>query len=115
MKTERLPATLLALLALASPALADPCGMVPPIWFGDGDAITRVGIQRTYVFHSDGVETLVNGQNVTLVWLLQGMGFLVLLRTTMVLGLTMLFALAQVPLMTRHRLPEVAEEPSEHE
>lgn len=38
----------------------------------------------------DGVETLVNGQNVTLIWLLQGIGFLVLLRTTMVLGLTML-------------------------
>jgi hypothetical protein len=38
----------------------------------------------------DGVETLVNGQNVTLMWLLQGIGFLVLIRTTMVLGLTML-------------------------
>ena len=38
----------------------------------------------------DAVETLVNGQNVTLRWLLEGMGFLVLLRTTSVLGLTML-------------------------
>ena len=30
------------LLALAAPAAADPCGMVPPAWDGDGPAITRV-------------------------------------------------------------------------
>ena len=42
-----------------TPALADPCGMVPPIWIGDGNPIERVGLQRTYVFHKNGIETLV--------------------------------------------------------
>ncbi|MEE8409622.1 MAG: hypothetical protein V3T05_08455, partial [Myxococcota bacterium] len=38
---------------------ADPCGMVPPIWTGNGPAITRVGEQMTYVFFKDGIETFV--------------------------------------------------------
>jgi len=37
----------------------DPCGMVPPIYTGPGKAITRVGLQQTYVFYKDGVETFV--------------------------------------------------------
>lgn len=38
----------------------------------------------------DAVETLVNGQNVGLVWVLQGVSELVLLKTAVVLGLAML-------------------------
>lgn len=37
----------------------DPCGMVPPIYNGPGSPITRVGLQQTYVFYKDGVETFV--------------------------------------------------------
>ena len=37
----------------------DPCGMVPPIYNGKGPAITRVGLQKTYVFYKNGVETIV--------------------------------------------------------
>jgi hypothetical protein len=53
--------TLVGLLAaLASlDALADPCGMVPPVYTGQGTPITRVGPQRTYVFYQDGMETYV--------------------------------------------------------
>ena len=40
-------------------AVADPCGMVPPIYVGPGVPITRVGEQQTYVFYKDGVETFV--------------------------------------------------------
>ena len=47
------------LVALSSAALADPCGMVPPIYTGEGQAIERVGHQMTYVFYKDGVETFV--------------------------------------------------------
>ena len=38
---------------------ADPCGMVPPIYQGPGNPITRIGHQQTYVFYKDGVETFV--------------------------------------------------------
>ena len=40
-------------------ALADPCGMVPPIYVGQPPILTRVGEQQTYVFYKDGVETFV--------------------------------------------------------
>ena len=40
-------------------AEADPCGMVPPIWEGQGPAITRIGEQLTYVFYKDGIESFV--------------------------------------------------------
>ena len=53
-----LSAALLA-LALVSPLLADPCGMVPPLWEGEGPAITRTGVQQTYVFYKEGVESFV--------------------------------------------------------
>ena len=36
---------------------ADPCGMVPPIYTGPGVPIVRTGLQQTYVFYKDGVET----------------------------------------------------------
>ena len=42
-----------------SSLIADPCGMVPPIYNGQGPPITRVGLQKTYVFYKDGVETFV--------------------------------------------------------
>jgi hypothetical protein len=40
-------------------ATADPCGMVPPIYPGRDVPLTRVGLQQTYVFYKDGVETFV--------------------------------------------------------
>lgn len=49
-------------LALALPASADPCGMVPPAWIPDDPgqiAIQRTGVQTTYVFHKDGIESMV--------------------------------------------------------
>ena len=58
----KLFATLLtgAVLAMAATSLhADPCGMVPPIYTGNQSPITRIGLQKTYVFYKDGVETFV--------------------------------------------------------
>ncbi len=53
-------ASAFALLFAAAPALADPCGMVPPIYTGGGGApIVRTGAQRTYAFYKDGLETYV--------------------------------------------------------
>ena len=46
-------------LAPLAPLRADPCGMVPPLWLGDGQPITRIGVQKTYAFYKDGIETLV--------------------------------------------------------
>jgi hypothetical protein len=61
------PIRCLALMGLAfataTPAFADPCGMVPPIHISIGPdiapAIQRDGVQRTYVMHTRGVETMV--------------------------------------------------------
>ena len=57
------PRLLLAALAIAvalpTSVLADPCGMVPPVYQGPGNPITRIGEQQTYVFFKDGVETFV--------------------------------------------------------
>jgi hypothetical protein len=56
---------LIALVALglpvawSTPAAADPCGMVPPVYLADGPPITRIGYQKTYVFYKDGVETFI--------------------------------------------------------
>src|SRR4051812_39131472 len=44
---------------LHSPALADPCGMVPPIYVTDNTSLVRVGDEQTYVFYKDGIETFV--------------------------------------------------------
>jgi hypothetical protein len=54
----------LALFALSisgglSTAIADPCGMVPPIYVNDNTSLVRVGDQQTYVFYKDGIETFV--------------------------------------------------------
>jgi hypothetical protein len=54
---------LIVVLALgsffAAEALADPCGMVPPIYVNDNTTLVRVGDQQTYVFYKDGIETFV--------------------------------------------------------
>src|SRR5215510_14537909 len=39
--------------------LADPCGMVPPIYVTDNTSLVRVGDEQTYVFFKDGLETFV--------------------------------------------------------
>lgn len=50
---------LVGLLFATGVASADPCGMVPPVWDGEGPAITRIGDQITYVFYKDGLESFV--------------------------------------------------------
>ena len=59
--TKQIPALLIAVsFAIAATTLqADPCGMVPPIYTGNQSPITRIGLQKTYVFYKDGVETFV--------------------------------------------------------
>jgi hypothetical protein len=49
----------LASLLVASQSQADPCGMVPPVYTGQGTPIERVGTQKTYVFFKRGVESVV--------------------------------------------------------
>lgn len=46
-------------IIVASPAFSDPCGMVPPIYTGQGSPITRTGLQQTYVFFDKGFESFV--------------------------------------------------------
>jgi hypothetical protein len=55
-----LSAGLLATMSLPSDGFADPCGMVPPLQITAGviPTIVRTGVQRTWVFHKDGVETM---------------------------------------------------------
>ncbi len=48
-----------SLSVLTQRALADPCGMVPPIYPGQEIPLARVGLQQTYVSYKDGVETFV--------------------------------------------------------
>ncbi|MDA7979621.1 MAG: DUF2330 domain-containing protein [Pirellulales bacterium] len=43
----------------ATDSKADPCGMVPPIQMNDAGALARIGLQQTYVFYKDGVESFV--------------------------------------------------------
>jgi len=49
----------LMVVGLISSAVADPCGMVPPIYVTDNRSLVRVGEQATYVFYKDGIETFV--------------------------------------------------------
>jgi hypothetical protein len=44
---------------IAIEAVADPCGMVPPIYVGQPPILARVGEQQTYVFYKEGIETFV--------------------------------------------------------
>ena len=48
-----------AALILTTPVFSDPCGMVPPIYAGEGNPIKRIGLQQTYVFFNKGVESFV--------------------------------------------------------
>ncbi len=51
---------LTAAAMMAGAVHADPCGMVPPLWtMNVPQAITRIGVQRTYVFHRQGMESFV--------------------------------------------------------
>src|SRR5712691_957147 len=59
MTTHRMLFALTVLTAGAGPALADPCGMVPPIYVNDNASLIRVGDEQTYVFWKDGIETFV--------------------------------------------------------
>lgn len=52
----------LALVCMTSSwqaATADPCGMVPPVQMIERTAITRIGLQKTYISYHKGVETMV--------------------------------------------------------
>ncbi len=49
----------LSIAGVGSSAVADPCGMVPPFRIVEPTAITRVGLQKTYVAYHKGVETMV--------------------------------------------------------
>src|SRR5438876_303343 len=51
--------TLIVVLCSSGLALADPCGMVPPIYVTDNTSLVRVGDEQTYVFFKDGLETFV--------------------------------------------------------
>ncbi|MEL7497074.1 MAG: DUF2330 domain-containing protein [Planctomycetota bacterium] len=51
--------SIVSLCVLAAPLLSDPCGMVPPIYTGPGSPIKRIGLQQTYVFFDEGVESFV--------------------------------------------------------
>jgi hypothetical protein len=56
-----LASVLAVVIGLPAAALADPCGMVPPINLPaqiTGPAIQRTGVQRTYVAFKDGVQTI---------------------------------------------------------
>jgi hypothetical protein len=59
MTTHRALIALTVFTACAGPALADPCGMVPPIYVTDNTSLVRVGDEQTYVFFKDGLETFV--------------------------------------------------------
>ena len=56
-------AAVVAVIMVIPAAAADPCGMVPPARILQqaqmAVPITRVGAQKTYVFHHNGVETMV--------------------------------------------------------
>ncbi len=59
MNAVRLAAATLFVVGLATTTHADPCGMVPPVTVGDDVPLARIGIQKTYVFHHEGIETIV--------------------------------------------------------
>ncbi len=47
-------AIVICLAGLRGVSLADPCGMVPPIYVTDNTSLVRVGDQHTYVFYKEG-------------------------------------------------------------
>ena len=48
-----------ALTNCTATPIPDPCGMVPPIYNGKISPIARIGLQQTYVFYKDGIESVV--------------------------------------------------------
>ncbi len=59
-RTFALSIALVAVLAVPTDGIADPCGMVPPIQITGGTPpnLERIGPQRTWVMFSGGVETM---------------------------------------------------------
>ncbi len=98
-------AVLLGSLALGRPVLKPLLGAAWPM---DDLGWRRLSLRFAIFF-------LVMAVLNEAVWRTQSTDVWVLFKVFGLLGLTMLFSLAQVPLMSRHRLPEAAAEPSEHE
>jgi intracellular septation protein len=98
-------AVLLGSLAIGRPVLKPLLGAAWPM---DDLGVRRLS-QRFAVFF------LVMAALNEAVWRTQTTDVWVLFKVFGLLGLTLLFSVSQVPLMTRHRLPEAADEPSEHE
>ena len=59
LRTKLIAVAVVTIMGWTSIVHADPCGMVPPIFTGPGSPITRIGLQQTYVFYKDGVESFV--------------------------------------------------------
>ncbi|MCH8138556.1 MAG: septation protein A [Proteobacteria bacterium] len=98
-------AVLLGSLALGRPVLKPLLGAAWPM---DDLGWRRLSLRFAIFF-------LVMAALNEAVWRTQSTDVWVLFKVFGLFGLTMLFSLAQVPLMSRHRLPEAAAEPSEHE
>ncbi len=98
-------AVLLGSLALGRPVLKPLLGTAWPM---DAAGWRRLSLRFAGFFLAMAVLNEA-------VWRTQTTDVWVLFKVFGLLGLTLLFLLAQVPLMTRHRLPEAAEEPSERE
>ncbi len=96
---------LLGSLAIGRPVLKPLLGAAWPM---DDLGVRRLS-QRFAVFF------LVMAALNEAVWRTQTTDVWVLFKVFGLLGLTLLFSVSQVPLMTRHRLPEAADDSSEHE
>ncbi len=98
-------AVLLGSLALGRPVLKPLLGTAWPM---DDLGWRRLSLRFAVFF-------LIMAALNEAVWRTQSTDVWVLFKVFGLFGLTMLFVLAQVPLMTRHRLPEVAAEPLDRE
>jgi len=98
-------AVLLGSLAIGRPVLKPLLGAAWPM---DDLGVRRLS-QRFAVFFL--VMAVLNEA----VWRTQTTDVWVLFKVFGLLGLTLLFSVSQVPLMTRHRLPETTDSSSDHE
>ncbi len=98
-------AVLLGSLALGRPVLKPLLGAAWPM---DDLGWRRLSLRFAVFF-------LVMAVLNEAVWRTQSTDVWVLFKVFGLLGLTLLFSVSQVPLMTRHRLPEAADDSSEHE
>ena len=98
-------AVLLGSLALGRPVLKPLLGTAWPM---DDLGWRRLSLRFAFFFLTMAVLNEA-------VWRTQTTDVWVLFKVFGLFGMTMLFSLAQVPLMTRHRLPEADPEPSENE